>query len=228
MVRSGAGIAARRHQLVAGGDDGDARPGCHRNFRVIHGGGERQVAGGNAPPSIEQDLALREVQALLAHILAKLDGGQGDLVAFGFGVLLRDHGVGAGGQQRAGENARGLAGLEAAVERAAGGGGADQLERRGLGEIGGARRVAVHGRQIGRRLGAAGRQRFGQHAAVRFTDRDFFRGQRHRAVEHALQRFSTGMRGEGSSCLTFRRCKSLSSRIQASRRFDPGPARAGS
>jgi hypothetical protein len=42
----GPGIAARRHQFVAGGDDGDAGPGCHRNFRVIHGGGERQVASG--------------------------------------------------------------------------------------------------------------------------------------------------------------------------------------
>ena len=71
------------------------------------------------------------------------------------GVLLDHDGVGAGRDDAAGEDARGLAGAHLALERMAGRDLARDLERhRHARHIGGAHRIAVHGGEIGRRLRA--------------------------------------------------------------------------
>ena len=67
-----------------------------------------------------------------------------DDVAVARGVLLQQDRVGAGGHHAAGEDAHGLAGADGAVERVAGGGGADHAQRRAESAVRGAQRVAVH------------------------------------------------------------------------------------
>ena len=108
-----------------------------------------------------------------------------------FRVLLDDDGVGAGRHHAAGEDARGLSGADLAVERPARRDLADQLQRRRhLRDIGGAHRIAVHRRHVGRRLGAQRRDIGGQHAAFGFDQRRVLARQRLDAIEHAGERVS--------------------------------------
>ena len=96
----------------------------------------------------EEDGALGEVEAGAADMpaglrrLADADGAVGE----GVGVLLDQDRVGAFGHRRAGEDADRLAGRRSVPREAgAGGGGADDTERRAVARVGGAERVAVHG-----------------------------------------------------------------------------------
>ncbi len=61
---------------------------------------------------------------------------------------------------------------------------------RHLRDIGGAHRIAVHRRHVGRRLGAQRRDIGGQHAAFGFDERRVLARQRLDAIEHAGERVS--------------------------------------
>ena len=76
------------------------------------------------------------------------------------------------------------------VERMAGRDLADHLERRRrAGDVGGAHRIAVHGGDGGRRLGAQRGEIVGEHAAMRVVERHAFARQRRGVGQHARQRF---------------------------------------
>ena len=86
----------------------------------------------------------------------------------------------------AGEQAHGLAGADAAVERVAGGGGADRRVSVALQRaVGGAQRVAVHGGDVGRRLGQARDHRGGGDAVPGLGQRDDLRRRRAEGGEDA-------------------------------------------
>ena len=121
---------------------------------MVHGGGQHDVAAGEPPALAQQHGALGEIDAALAHIAAERGRlVDDDLVAVAAGDLLDHHGVGAGRHHAAGEDARGFAGADRAVEGMAGGDLADQLQRhRRLGHVG-AR--APHSRPWPRRRPAA-------------------------------------------------------------------------
>ena len=69
---AGAGRLPRRHQLVAGREDGDARAAAHGERAVAHGGGQRDLAGPEAAAGGEQRLALAEIEAAAADV-ARVD-----------------------------------------------------------------------------------------------------------------------------------------------------------
>ena len=90
----------------------------------------------------------------------------------------------------AGEDARRMARLHFAFEGMAGGDFADQLQLdRRLRYVGGAHRIAVHGRNRGRGLSAQSGQVLGEHATERVVERNRLRRQRARIGKHALQGF---------------------------------------
>ena len=65
---------ARHHQLVAGGEDRDLRASADWQLRVIHAGGEREVALGEPGPFAQQHVAFREVDAGGADVPAPFGG----------------------------------------------------------------------------------------------------------------------------------------------------------
>ena len=106
----GAARGAGRDQFVAGGKHGDPWLAGERQGRVVGGGGERDIGGAEAPPGAQQDRALGEIDAGVADIVARLDRRPGDeIFAVALGLFLDQHGVGAFGDRRAGENPHGLA-----------------------------------------------------------------------------------------------------------------------
>jgi len=145
---------------------------------VVGGGGEPHVAGGEAPACLQQDVALCEVEAAPAHPAAGRDGiGGGDPARRGPRILLQQDAVRALGDVGAGEDAHRLAGAERARIGLAGGGLAHHAQGlAGIG-LGGAHGIAVHGREIGGRLGHAGLDGGGQYPAPGL-------GQRHRLGGH--------------------------------------------
>ncbi len=80
-------------------------------------------------------------------------------------VLLQQDGIGALRHHAAGEQTDDLAGADSALERVAGRGAADHVQFGAERPVSGAQGVAVHRRDIGRRLGQAGDHRRGGHAA---------------------------------------------------------------
>ena len=54
-------LGAGGHDLVAGGEDRDFGPPPDRQFGMVHGGGEHQLARAEPGPGREQDLALGKV-----------------------------------------------------------------------------------------------------------------------------------------------------------------------
>ena len=90
-------------------------------------------------------------------------------------MFLDHHRIGTVGHHPAGENARRFARTDGAGKRPSGGDLADDFQaHRGVRHIAGAHGVAVHGGDVGRRLGAAGFQRINQDAASGLGKRDFF------------------------------------------------------
>ena len=142
-------------------------------------------------PLCSSDLALREIDALIAHVAA-LGGGFLDRhrVALARGEFLDHHGIGALGHHAAGEDARGLTRFHFAFEGMAGGDFADELQfDRRLRHVGCAHRITVHG---GDRIGRLRAQRYevlGEHAAERLVERNRLRRQRVRVGQHAPQGF---------------------------------------
>jgi hypothetical protein len=138
--------------------------------RMVHGGGERDVAAGEAAAFGEAHFAFAEIEPGRAHIATALGRGiDHDRVAIARRVLLDHDGVASCGQDAAGENARGFAGIDAAGEWPPRRDLADQLEPRGRARhVLGAHRIAVHGGDIFRRLRAERAEVFGEDAAFGF------------------------------------------------------------
>ena len=87
----GAGRLAGPDELVARGEDRDARPAADAQRAVPHGGGERQEPGVEALAGPEQGGAFREVEAARAHEAAGGDALADEHgVAVGLRVLLDD------------------------------------------------------------------------------------------------------------------------------------------
>ncbi len=149
-----------------------------RHGRMVHRGGEREVAVGEAVPLAQQHRSAAEVEPGDAHVLAHCGTlVHQDRIAVARGVFLDHDGVGARRQHPAGEDARGFAGADRAFERMSGRDLADDVEaRRHAGDVGGAHGIAVHRRHVGRGLRAQGGKVVGQHAAVRFLQRRGFAG----------------------------------------------------
>ena len=57
------------------GENGDARAPAHGERRVVGGGGERDVAGVEAPARAQAAFRLREVEPARAHVVAGRDAG---------------------------------------------------------------------------------------------------------------------------------------------------------
>src|SRR6185312_11574827 len=120
---AGLRLGAGHHQLVARADDGDLRPAVDLDLRIVHRRREHQIAVVEAAAAREQHLALAEVDALAADVLA-LDAGalDDDAVVLALGHLLNDDAVGAVRHHAAGKDARRLAGADQAFEWMAAGG----------------------------------------------------------------------------------------------------------
>ena len=158
----------------------DLRAAAYRKLRVVHAGGERQIAVGQAASAGEQYVALAEIDTGGAD-MPSLHGrlGDGDVIAVDCRVFLDDDGVGAVGNDAAGENPHRFAAAYLPLERAAGGDLADHLEP--CGEIGGVSRahgIAVHRRHGLRRLGTPRGEIARQHPMPGGIERDHFFGQR--------------------------------------------------
>ena len=123
---------------------------------MVHAGSERKIAYGEPMPGRKERVAQLEIEPLRADVAAAcarlLDL---DPIAVAPRVFLDHDGVGALRQHAAGENARRLAGADRPRKRPAGGDLADYSQmRRDTRHVVGAHGIAVHGRYIGRRLGA--------------------------------------------------------------------------
>src|SRR6185369_1851783 len=126
---AGAGGYAGHHQLVAGAEHRDFRAAVHRKLRIVHAGGERQIAIGEAASAIEQNIALAEIDAGGPDMPPRNGGFRdGDLIAVDAGILLDDDGVGAVRDHAAGEDPHRFASAYLPLERAAGGDLADHLQ----------------------------------------------------------------------------------------------------
>src|SRR3954463_15437276 len=93
----------------------------HREARMIHRGGERQVSIGEPAPFGEEHRSAPEIEAFSAHVPA-LGGARDDDdgMPFALRILLDDDRIGAARQEPAGENARRLTRAYAALKRMAG------------------------------------------------------------------------------------------------------------
>ena len=88
-IWSGPAGLARRHELVAGGEDRDARAPPHREVGVAGGGGERDEAGVEPLSGRDEHVALPEIEPGGADVLARRDLRPDDhVVAVAVGVLL--------------------------------------------------------------------------------------------------------------------------------------------
>ncbi len=65
---AGAGRLAGHDQLVAGGEQRELRPPPHRQLRIVHAGGEREVAIAEAGAGRQQHVAFAEIDAGRADI----------------------------------------------------------------------------------------------------------------------------------------------------------------
>ena len=140
----------------------------HRHGRVIHRAGQGDVSRGEPSALGEQNGPGLEIETLGADIAARgfrpIDR---DGVAVPGRHLLDHDGVGAARHDAAGKYARRLAGSDLAVEWLARRDLADHPETGGRPRhIGGAHRIAIHGRDVGRRLGAQRREVGGEHPAM--------------------------------------------------------------
>ena len=178
----------------------------HRHRRVVHGGGEREIAVAEAAALGEQHRPTREVEPSDADVAADSGaGGDDDGVALLGGVLLDRDGVGAGRQNAAGEDARRFTVADRALESVSLLSGARPHRDAGLPQPSPAPRptsaVGPRSRPWPRRrpgLRAQRRDIRGQHAAVGLRERRHFRRQRFGIREHAGERLCDRHQRHGS------------------------------
>src|SRR5690606_23575009 len=109
---------AGKSDLVSSGEDRDARPLVNRQPRHVHCRCEADVARGQAATGAQPDLTFAEIDAGAAYMAAcGHHFGSDDLFALCLGVLLDENRIAAFGQSRAREDADGLSGAEAAIEK---------------------------------------------------------------------------------------------------------------
>ena len=159
------------HQLVAGGHD--PHPGLGPHLHLVHAqaGEHPQVPGGQYLSRFEHRLAHRQVLAGPANVVARghrLRHCHRGAVSTGLGELNHDHRVRAGGDHRAGHDARRLPGSHGHVgRRTCGNRARDGQGHRGVGHISRPHREAVHsrvverGHQLGCQHGLGGHQSSG-------------------------------------------------------------------
>ena len=116
-----------------------------------------------------------------------------DAGAVALGQFLHHDGVGTGRHEAAGEDAGGFAGADLGRKRPAGGNFADDFQAgRGGSDIAGAHRVTVHGRDIGRRLGAARFEIESENAAGGLVERHLFGRQGRCVRQYVIERLGNG------------------------------------
>ena len=127
QLRRGARFA-RRDQLVAGGEHRDANAPDNFELRQAESRDKRDILRPQPLAGLQRRKAQGNVLACGAHIGAGLQARrENDLVTFDADIFLHEHGVGAIGHRRAGEDAhrlsrldrrwRGAAGLDAPADR---------------------------------------------------------------------------------------------------------------
>ena len=121
MIWSGPGVAARRQQFVAGGDDRDQRPARRPDSVAwLAEAASDSAAASSTRPRVEQHIAFAEIEPGAADVAAggdrleHLDRSVADAAR----ILLDEDRVGAVRHRRAGEDAHGLAGADRAGEAA--------------------------------------------------------------------------------------------------------------
>ena len=146
--------------------------------------------------ALEQGLASGKVDALRPHMTAFCHALRNhDDIAIARRDFLDDDRVRALRNDAAGENAHRLACADRAVERAAGRHFADHAQaRRSLRDIRRPNGIAIHGGEVGWRLGAQRGEILRQDAPIRFGERRLLRWQGRGVGEHARQRVSDGER----------------------------------
>ena len=112
---------ARLHHLVAGGEQGDARPAVHRDLGEAERRDETQVLRTQHRARPEHDRAGPDVLAPRAHVRAGLDRAKLDPLSRALAELLRHDGVRPARHRRAGHDAERLARSDAALVDGAGG-----------------------------------------------------------------------------------------------------------
>ena len=169
---------AYRAQLIAGREKGHLDIPADLDLGQAHGGQHAQIGGRQPRAFGEHPVAPRQVFAGLAHVVPRLDA-RADTNAPGgsLGLFLHDHAVRARRHERAGHNARALAGAEAAGERLARETRADQPQGRRTArrQGGGVDRITVHGRITAGRDIDPGLDIRGQHPPQCRTQRHGFR-----------------------------------------------------
>ena len=111
---------AGHHQFIAGGEQSDLWPPADGQERVVHGGGEREIAVGKLLAGRQQHVAFTKIDAGAADMAARDRGfSDGNTVALDDRVFLNDDGIGTLGNDAAGKNAHGLAGAHELDRKAA-------------------------------------------------------------------------------------------------------------
>ena len=155
-------------------------------FRVVHAGGQRQIAVGEAAAARQQHVALAEVDAGGADMPAHAGASVMVMRRRRPRIFLDHDGVGAIGDHAAGKDPNRLAAADRPVEWPSGRDLADHLESApACGGVGRPHRVTVHRRHRLRRLGAQRREVARQHTAMAGIERDHFLGQRLGARENS-------------------------------------------
>ena len=188
-------LGAGSRQLAAGSQDRHDRAAPHAEFRHIGRGDQRNLARAEAPTGLEHRLSSLEIKPLAADMAAGGGAFFDPHPAFRTGgrMFLDDDGIGPIGYRAAGKDAQRLTLLEEARKRCPGRRFADepQLERR-CGHIGRPDRIAVHGREIVRRLGTSRHDRIGEHAAQSLGQGHAFSAERLRGAQDAPQSIRDG------------------------------------
>ncbi len=161
--------------------------------------GQRDPRRGQLLAGRDQHIPLGEIRSARADMIArhrrplarKVQGG-----AITRRLLLDENGIGAGGHGRASEDPRRLVRPERAIEPAPGLALAHHLPRPG--QFGEADRIAVHRRQIGRRLGPAGDDILRRMAIDRLYQPDALDRQRRRERQQACLRLGDRQQAHGA------------------------------
>ena len=143
----------------------------HRQSRVVHCGGECEVAIGETATAGQQHCASPKIEPFGAHMPARASACRDHhRIRLARGVLLDHDCVGAGWENPSGEDSDGFAGSNASLERMSGRNLADQPEAsRHTRNVGSAHSIAIHGRDVGGRLRTQRRDILREHATVGFA-----------------------------------------------------------
>jgi hypothetical protein len=182
-------------ELVAGGQDGDARPLVNGHDAAAQGGEQAYVGRTDDGPRVEHPVAHLHVLAGIADVVPELGGDEDpQAISLDLGVLLAHHRVRAGGNRGAGQDARRLAPPHRPIRATAGGNLEADRERAGplagrAGEIALPDGVAVHRGVVGGGELPRGDDRGGQDPAEGLAHGDGFTFQDGSRVEDGAQGF---------------------------------------